>query len=125
MAYTTPRTWTDGELVNKSIMDVHVRDNFVAVHGGALGLTSQASGKWMQATSAGQFGIITPYSPWLYFSAAAGGNVGLGVDMLQQYALTAGLLGTDGWGLEVMAAVTFAAVCWPSLAMVVMPRMPP
>lgn len=27
MAWTTPRTWTDGELVNKIIMDAHVRDN--------------------------------------------------------------------------------------------------
>lgn len=27
MAWTAPRTWTDGELVTKAIMDVHVRDN--------------------------------------------------------------------------------------------------
>lgn len=27
MAWTTPRTWTTGELVTKSIMDTHVRDN--------------------------------------------------------------------------------------------------
>ena len=31
MAWTTPRTWTDGELVTKAIMDPHVRDNFNAV----------------------------------------------------------------------------------------------
>ena len=31
MAWTTPRTWTDGELVTKAIMDPHVRDNFLAV----------------------------------------------------------------------------------------------
>ena len=31
MAWTTPRTWTDGELVTKAIMDVHVRDNFNTV----------------------------------------------------------------------------------------------
>jgi hypothetical protein len=28
MAWTTPRTWTDGELVTKAIMDPHIRDNF-------------------------------------------------------------------------------------------------
>lgn len=28
MAPTTPRTWTDGELVTASIMNAHVRDNF-------------------------------------------------------------------------------------------------
>jgi hypothetical protein len=27
MAWTNPRTWSDGELVTKAIMDVHVRDN--------------------------------------------------------------------------------------------------
>ena len=27
MAWTAPRTWTDGELVTKAIMDPHVRDN--------------------------------------------------------------------------------------------------
>ena len=31
MAWTAPRTWTDGELVTKAIMDPHVRDNFLAV----------------------------------------------------------------------------------------------
>ena len=31
MAFTTPRTWTDGELVTKAIMDPHVRDNFLAM----------------------------------------------------------------------------------------------
>lgn len=28
MAWTTPRTWTTGELVTASIMNTHVRDNF-------------------------------------------------------------------------------------------------
>ena len=27
MGWTTPRTWTDGELVGKAIMDPHIRDN--------------------------------------------------------------------------------------------------
>lgn len=31
MAFTTPRTWTDGELVNASIMNGHIRDNFNAM----------------------------------------------------------------------------------------------
>lgn len=31
MAFTTPRTWTDGELVNAAIMNAHVRDNFSAM----------------------------------------------------------------------------------------------
>ncbi len=32
MAWTSPRTWTTGELVTKAIMDTHVRDNLNAVH---------------------------------------------------------------------------------------------
>jgi len=31
MAFTVPRTWTDGELVTKAIMDPHIRDNFLAM----------------------------------------------------------------------------------------------
>jgi hypothetical protein len=31
MAFTAPRTWTDGELVTKAIMDPHIRDNFLAM----------------------------------------------------------------------------------------------
>jgi hypothetical protein len=31
MAYTNPRTWTDGELVDDTIMNAHVRDNLLAM----------------------------------------------------------------------------------------------
>jgi hypothetical protein len=31
MAWTAPRTWTDGELVTAAIMNPHVRDNMLAV----------------------------------------------------------------------------------------------
>ena len=31
MAFTVPRTWTDGELVTKAIMDPHIRDNFLSM----------------------------------------------------------------------------------------------
>lgn len=31
MSWTAPRTWNTGELVTKTIMDTHVRDNFNAV----------------------------------------------------------------------------------------------
>lgn len=35
MAWTAPRTWTIGELVTKTILDTHVRDNFLFLHGDA------------------------------------------------------------------------------------------
>jgi len=31
MAWTAPRTWTDGELVTKAIMDPHIRDNLLSL----------------------------------------------------------------------------------------------
>ena len=41
MAYTTPRDWTQGELVTPAIMNTHIKDNFGAVslhtHSGAAG----------------------------------------------------------------------------------------
>jgi hypothetical protein len=67
MGWTTPRTWTDGELVTKVIMDQHVRDNFnstthvhlrktadqsvtssvVVVNATDLGLTVAANEVWL------------------------------------------------------------------------------
>jgi hypothetical protein len=41
MAYTTPRDWTQGELVTPAIMNTHIRDNFGALslhtHSGSAG----------------------------------------------------------------------------------------
>ena len=31
MAWTTPRTWTSAEVVTKTIMDTHIRDNLNAM----------------------------------------------------------------------------------------------
>lgn len=31
MAWTTPRDWTDGELVTEALLDTHVRDNLLAL----------------------------------------------------------------------------------------------
>ena len=53
MAYTAPRTWTNGEVIDASIMNTHVRDNLiylksqVAAHiflSGASGVPSTTSG---------------------------------------------------------------------------------
>jgi hypothetical protein len=43
MAWTTPRTWTTGELVTKTIMDTHVRDNFNWLAGFGIGGTDFGS----------------------------------------------------------------------------------
>jgi len=108
MAYTSPRTWVAAETVTSALLNTHVRDNFTAVNGGAIALASQAAGDWMQASSASQWARVQPYSPLLTVNTTAVGNVGSGEDDLMTYAVAAGLLGTDGWGLEVLAAFVCA-----------------
>ena len=41
MAWTTPRTWTTGELVTKTIMDTHVRDNLTWLGAAAHAIWAQ------------------------------------------------------------------------------------
>jgi alkyl sulfatase BDS1-like metallo-beta-lactamase superfamily hydrolase len=108
MAYTTPRTWVATETVTAALLNTHVRDNFTAVNAGALSVASQATGDWLQASSATQFARVQPYSPMLTANTTAVGNVGSGEDDLMSYAVAAGLLGTDGWGLEVLAGFVCA-----------------
>jgi len=108
MAYTNPRTWVPAETVTAALLNTHVRDNLVAVNAGAIALASQASGDWMQASSASQWARVQPYSPLLTANTTAVGNVGSGEDNLMTYAVAAGLLGTDGWGLEVLAGFVCA-----------------
>ena len=49
MAWSTPRTWTTGEIVTKTIMDTHVRDNLNAVYS-SLGSSSTHSASTLSAT---------------------------------------------------------------------------
>jgi len=51
MAWTTPRTWTNGETVTKTIMDTHVRDNFNAVCTAAF--TTKGDGFFATGANAG------------------------------------------------------------------------
>jgi hypothetical protein len=80
-----------------------------AVNAGALALSSQATGDWMQASSASQWARVQPYVPLLTLNTTAVGNVGSGEDNLMTFAVAAGLLGTNGWGLEILAAFQCAA----------------
>lgn len=109
MAWTAPRTWVANETVTFSLLNTHLRDNLIALNAGALALSGQAAGHWIQASSASQFAVVTPYAAALSINTTAVGNIGLGVDTLQSYALADGTLGTNGWGLEIIAAISFAA----------------
>lgn len=108
MAYTTPRTWVASELVTAALLNTHLRDNLAALNAGAIAVASQAAGDWLQASSASAIGRVQPYSPFLSIGTTAVGNVGSGEDNLMTYALAAGLLGTDGWGVEIIAAFACA-----------------
>jgi len=106
MAYTSPKTWAAG-LVTASDLNTQLRDNLVAINAGALALPSQATGDWMQASSATAWARVQPFSPLIGANVTPVGNVGTGIDLLQSLTLPAGLLATNGWGIEVVAAVAF------------------
>ena len=54
MAWTAPRTWVSGELVTAAIFNTHLKNNFIALDGGRLALTSQAANDILYASSATQ-----------------------------------------------------------------------
>ena len=60
MAWTTPRTWTTGELVTKTIMDTHVRDNLSFL--GAIHHSIWAQPHAVSGTGAVLATTITGYS---------------------------------------------------------------
>lgn len=89
MAWTAPRTWNTGELVTKTIMDTHIRDNFNAiVPVGTLILRvapytdveTAVEGRWLQCngvavsrtTYATLFNYLNSLSPALPFGAGDG-----------------------------------------------------
>jgi len=84
MAWTAPRTWTDGELVNAAIMNPHVRDNLNAIRSIAIRKPSDesvASSTAMQSDDHFLFSIaaseIWHVEIQLLWTAQAGGGTGL------------------------------------------------
>lgn len=55
-SWTSPRTWTDTELVTETIMNAHVRDNLIVLRAGGVAIASQAANEIIYATSATQLG---------------------------------------------------------------------
>lgn len=89
MSWTSPRTWTTGEIVTKTIMDTHIRDNFNAILPvGTLILRVAAystvevavEGRWLQcngvavsrSTYATLFAYLNSMSPALPFGTGDG-----------------------------------------------------
>lgn len=85
MAWTSPRTWTTGELVTASIMNTHVRDNFLAT----AVATVTTAGDMAYATAANTLARLaigaanrvltsTGSAPQWVESLSLGGSVGIG-----------------------------------------------
>ena len=69
MAWTAPRTWTDGELVTAAIMNPHVRDNLLAVGPHLIGRKTSdqsvtSSTAMVDATSLG--GAVAANEVWQF-----------------------------------------------------------
>lgn len=58
MAWTTPRTWTTGEVVTKTIMDTHVRDNFLQAVGPAATTVTALNTAWGGTPPDGAQGLL-------------------------------------------------------------------
>lgn len=56
--WTTPRTWTTGELVTATIMNTYIRDNQTVLRAGGISISSQASGDLLCASSSSQIGRV-------------------------------------------------------------------
>ena len=54
MSWTTPKTWSAGELVTAAMFNTHIRDNEQALRDGGLAITSQKSRDFMTAASSTQ-----------------------------------------------------------------------
>jgi hypothetical protein len=54
-SWTAPRTWTTGETVTASLLNVHVRDNETVLRAGGFAVSSQAIGDLLCASSTTQF----------------------------------------------------------------------
>ena len=107
MAWTTPATFVATNILTAAQLNTNVRDNANALYGGGLALASQAAGDWMQASSATAWVRTKPFSPLLYSGTTPADNTSTGETDLMSVTLAAGLLSTNGWGVEVVAAFTF------------------
>jgi len=109
MAWTTAYTFVANSILTAAQMNTNVKDNTTALHTGAFELASQLTGDWMQASSATQWSRVRPYRPLLLAGYTPASNGTTVETDLMGLSLVAGLLGTDGWGLEVVAAVACAS----------------
>lgn len=58
MAWTTPRTWADGELVTAALLNAQLRDNLNELRGGGIAMPSQAALDFVYAASATALGRL-------------------------------------------------------------------
>ena len=58
MAWTSPRTWSDGEVVTGALLNTHLKDNLTELRAGGLAIASQAANDFLFASSASQLGRL-------------------------------------------------------------------
>ncbi len=94
MAWTTPRTWVTGEVVTASLLNLHLRDQLLALdqhaHGGAGGAGNDIIGNLTRATftdggdpsapGAGLTAFYTKSGAPFYIAGAGGSAIGIALD---------------------------------------------
>jgi hypothetical protein len=74
MAWTTPRTWTSGELVTAAVMNSALRDNLSILDSGRLAITSQAARDILFASSSTQLARLAAGTSGLYLQTQGTGS---------------------------------------------------
>ena len=80
MAWTTPRTWVAGELLTAALLNTHLRDNIADVYA-----TAALSDRKLVVDTTSRQNVGTAATDWM------------------SYAMPAGLLATNGMGLNFVA----------------------
>lgn len=122
--WTTPRTWSTGELVTASIMNTHVRDNLNALKTPAGGYNTLNLGADITTTST-SFADVDSTNLSLTFTTGGGdvlifflgavsssANTSIYLDIYESVA--AGRLGTDD-GLYLVGANTVISFIYPAV----------
>jgi len=124
--YTAPRTWTTGELVTKTIMDTHIRDNFGAVSDPAYGMSTvdeasnytttgtsfanvDATDLYLSFTTSGSDTVLAVFTCVLSFSGT-GGNY-IHIDLAVDGTAISGNDGLCAYGSSTAGTVSFQRLC--------------
>jgi len=102
MAWTTPRTWVDGETATAALFNTHIRDNLNAIAvAGIAGWTDYSGSATMTASGS---------NPTYTVNYAKYAQVGKTVRYRAKFTLTTAGTGTYAWSLPVTAVTNANAL---------------